>query len=87
MRGVVRDASGVGTGWIDTFTPDFRGNFVVIRRAEGEYSFLAYLVPGSIRVVAGDRVARGQQIGRCGNSDHSMEPHLYFHVQDPANVL
>lgn len=87
VRDDVRDASGVGTGWIDSFTPDFRDNFVVIRRAEGEYNFLAHLVAGSIRVVAGERAARGQQVGRCGNSGHSTEPHPHFHVQDPANVL
>lgn len=23
----------------------------------------------------------GQVIGRCGNSGHSTEPHLHFHVQ------
>ena len=87
VRDDVRDASGVGTGWIDSFTPDFRDNFVVIRRAEGEYNFLARLVQGNSRVVAGERAARGQQVGRCGNSGHSTEPHPHFHVQDPANVL
>ncbi len=86
-RDGVHAAPGVGTGWIDPFTPDFRGNFVVVRHAEGEYGFLAHLIPGSIQVGAGERVARGQQIGRCGNSGHSTEPHLHFHVQDRADVL
>ena len=30
----------------------------------------------------GDRVEQGQEIGRCGHSGNSSEPHLHFHVQD-----
>ena len=78
----VRDAPGVGTGWLDVFTRHFPGNGVVIRHAEGEYSLLAHLVPGSIPVHVGQRVEPGQLIGRCGNSGHSSEPHLHFQVQD-----
>jgi len=78
----VRDAPGVGTGWLDVFTRHFPGNCVVIRHAEGEYSLLAHLVPGSIQVHVGQRVEPGQPIGQCGNSGHSTEPHLHFQVQD-----
>lgn len=83
----VRDAPGVGTGWIDVFTPHFPGNVVVIKHAECEYSLLAHLVPGSIRVAAGDQVKQGQEIGRCGNSGFSSEPHLHFQVQDRADFF
>ncbi len=48
VRDGVRDAVEVGTGWVDWRSRDFRGNFVVIRHAEAEYSLLAHLVPGSI---------------------------------------
>ncbi len=87
VRDGVRDAPGAGTGWMDPFTPDFRGNFVTIRHAEEEYGFLAHLIPGSIRVAVGERVTEGQQIGRCGNSGHSTEPHLHFHLQDRADFF
>ena len=87
VRDGVRDGPKAGTGWIDPFTPDFRGNFVVIEHAEDEYSFSAHLIPGSIRVGAGERVGREQEIGRCGNSGHSTEPHLHFHVQDRADFF
>lgn len=60
---------------------DIRGNFVLIRHASGEYSCLAHLAPGSVTVKAGQRVARGQEVGRCGCSGNSSEPHLHFHVQ------
>ncbi|WP_434523219.1 M23 family metallopeptidase [Halorubrum sp. AS12] len=58
------------------------GNAVTIRHAEDEYSSLVHLVPGSIEVEPGDSVARGEQIGRCGHSGNSGEPHLHFQVQD-----
>ncbi|MBM7855472.1 hypothetical protein JOC37_001869 [Desulfohalotomaculum tongense] len=74
-------------GHIDWKTKDFRGNFVVIRHAKNEYSFLAHLKQGSIRVEVGDRVKRGQVIGLCGNSGYSTEPHLHFHVQDHPNFF
>lgn len=58
------------------------GGHVVIRHADSEYSFLAHLRPGSATVEPGDRVTRGQQVGRCGHSGNSSEPHLHFQVQD-----
>ncbi len=83
----VRDAPAPGTGWLDVFTRHFPGNAVTIRHAEGEYSFLAHLIPGSITVRMGDSVAAGQIIGCCGNSGHSTEPHLHFQVQDRADFF
>jgi hypothetical protein len=82
VRDGVRDAPMVGTGWVDWTSRDFRGNFITIRHAEGEYSVCAHLIPGSIRLLPGDPVRRGDEIGRCGNSGHSTEPHLHFQVQD-----
>ena len=59
MRDGVRDAPHPGSGWIDLLAPDFRGNFVIIKHADGEYSFLAHLIPSSIVVRAGQHVRRG----------------------------
>lgn len=64
------------------FKRSVTGNGVTIRHAEGEYSSLVHLVPGSIEVEPGDRVTRGEQIGRCGHSGNSAEPHLHFQLQD-----
>lgn len=61
------------------------GNYVLIRHAEGEYSLLAHLRRGSVRVRPGEWVRRGQVIGECGNSGNSTEPHLHFQVQDHPN--
>jgi hypothetical protein len=70
------------TGWIDPLQYRLAGNYVVIKHAENEYSFLAHLKQGSICVESGDQVKRGQAIGRCGHSGNSSEPHLHFHLQD-----
>jgi len=69
-------------GWIDPLQYRLAGNYVVIEHASGEFSFLAHLKKGSVRVTPGERVERGQEIGRCGHSGNSSEPHLHFHVQD-----
>lgn len=70
------------TGWMDPLVYRLAGNYVVIKHADEEYSFLAHLKKGSICVSVGDSVERGEEIGRCGHSGMSSEPHLHFHVQD-----
>lgn len=61
---------------------DIRGGYVVIKHADDEYSMLAHLKPGSVPVENGEQVNKGQEIGRCGHSGNSSEPHLHFQVQD-----
>ncbi len=58
------------------------GNHVVLAIADQVYAFYAHLRPGSVAVSVGDRVRRGEQIARCGNSGSSTEAHLHFHVMD-----
>lgn len=77
-----RDFPYPGTGVLDPLARDARGNYVLIRHGPREYSLLAHLQRGSIRVRPAESVRRGQVIGRCGNSGHSTEPHLHFHVQE-----
>ena len=36
---------------------------------------------GSVRVHAGERVRRGQVLGRLGNSGNSATPHVHFQLQ------
>lgn len=66
----------------DPLIRDIRGNYILIRHGEKEYSLLAHLRPGSLSVKEGERVERGQRIGSVGNSGNSTEPHLHFQVQD-----
>ena len=85
VRDDVRDSPHSGTGWIDWRTRDFRGNYIVIKHDERAYSLIAHLKQGSCKIQKGDCVQRGQVIGVCGNSGHSTEPHIHFHLQDHPN--
>jgi len=62
------------------------GNHVVLDLGNDEYAFLAHMQQDSIEVAAGDQVAAGQMIGRCGNSGNTTEPHLHFHMQTTPNL-
>jgi hypothetical protein len=63
------------------------GNSVVLDLGAGRYALYAHFQPGSIRVKVGDRVERGQVIGRVGNTGNSDAPHLHFHVMDGPSPL
>jgi hypothetical protein len=58
------------------------GNTVFIQHDEKEISVLAHLKQDSVKVKRGDKVKKGQIIGLCGNSGHSSEPHLHYHLQN-----
>lgn len=62
------------------------GNSVVIKAADGEYLFFAHFKQGTVRVKRGQRVAKGDVLGLCGNSGNSSEPHLHFHIQDGEDI-
>jgi murein DD-endopeptidase MepM/ murein hydrolase activator NlpD len=43
---------------------------------------IAHLQPGSQRFKHGDHVQADAEIGRCGNSGNTSEPHVHYHLQD-----
>lgn len=57
------------------------GNVVVVAHGPGLYSLVAHLAPGSIRVVEGQVVRRGDELGLCGSSGRSPRPHLHVQLQ------
>jgi Peptidase family M23 len=63
------------------------GNLVVIDHGNSEYSFLAHLKLGSIKVKVGDKVRQGQQMGKCGNSGNATVPHVHIHLQDTPVIF
>ena len=58
------------------------GNHVEIRSATNRFVFLAHLQHHSVAVRPSERVARGDVLGKCGNSGHTTAPHIHMHVQD-----
>jgi hypothetical protein len=71
------------------FVPEFPqggdpGNHLVIDHGSGEFSMLAHLQHGSVRVRVGDRVAQRQVLGLLGNSGDSNTPHVHHQLQSGA---
>jgi len=65
------------------------GNHVMVR-ADGDdtvVAVLAHLRRGSLRVVPGERVTAGQQLGECGNSGNSSDPHVHLQLMDRTDIV
>jgi len=62
------------------------GNRMTIALPGGGFVALAHLQRGSVQVRAGEDVAEGQAVARCGNSGNSTEPHLHVQAMDAADA-
>ena len=60
---------------------DIRGNFIVIKHNDSEFSAIAHIMKDSFNVKIGDRVKQGEIIAKCGNSGNTSEPHIHFQLQ------
>jgi hypothetical protein len=63
------------------------GNHVIQDIGDGFFAFYAHLQPGSVVVAPGDRVTRGQQLGKLGNSGNTSAPHLHFHLMAGPSAI
>ncbi|GAA1271769.1 hypothetical protein GCM10009609_38620 [Pseudonocardia aurantiaca] len=64
------------------------GNHVILElESRGGYVVLAHLRAGSIRVGVGESVESGQELGACGNSGNSTQPHLHIQIMDSADAF
>jgi murein DD-endopeptidase MepM/ murein hydrolase activator NlpD len=63
-----------------------RGNRVVLALGRGRFAEYAHLKPGGITVRQGQRVTKGQVMGRTGNSGSSTGPHLHFQMMDAPSA-
>jgi Peptidase family M23 len=66
----------------NTNTEEPLGNHVIIEHENNEYSVIAHLQKGSLKVNEGDEVSAGDLVGLAGNSGNSSEPHIHFHIAD-----
>jgi len=62
------------------------GNFVLIRLDSGLHVILAHLKQYSVRIKEGERVVPGDELGACGNSGRSPQPHIHLQVQKTAEL-
>lgn len=58
------------------------GNHVIIDHGNGEFSMIAHLKQGSVRIKVGDKVKAGTPIGQLGNSGDTTGPHVHVQLQD-----
>lgn len=63
------------------------GNNVIIDHGNGEFSLLAHMQKGSVRVKEGDHVKQGQVMGLLGNTGNSDAPHLHYHLMACATIF
>jgi len=63
------------------------GNHVILDLGGGVYAFYAHMIKGSVVVHKGDRVKRGQLLGKLGNSGNTSAPHLHFQLMDGPSAL
>lgn len=76
-----------GTVELVKFSNRSYGNQVVINHGNGVKTRYAHMLDGSISVSVGQRVSRGQPIGRVGNTGNSTGPHLHFEVIVNGNTV
>ena len=69
-------------GWVE-----LAGNHVMVETREGPVVAVCHLQRGSVQVQMGQRVGRGDVLGRCGNSGNSTEPHVHLQAIDRVDVL
>jgi len=65
---------------------DVAGNYIVMRCGGGVYAAFAHLQAGSILVAKGQRIIKGQMLGRVGHSGNSTAPHLHFQLMDSGDI-
>ena len=63
------------------------GNYVILESPEGFFAALVHMQEGSVRVSEGQRVSRGDELGRVGHSGNSFSPHLHFQLMDGFDMM
>lgn len=63
------------------------GNYISIDIGNNCIAFYEHLKPGSIKVVTGQRVKKGDVIAVVGFTGQTTGPHLHFHVADQHSAL
>ncbi len=63
------------------------GNHVVLDLGNSVFAFYGHMRKNSITVAPGQRVRRGQVLGKLGNTGNTSAPHLHFHLMENSSVL
>jgi hypothetical protein len=63
------------------------GNHIILDIGDGVYAMYAHFIQGSLLVKPGDKVKKGQQIAKLGNTGNSNAPHLHFQLMSGPSLL
>ena len=58
------------------------GNYVVMRYSDNIHAVFAHMQNGSVSVSAGQKVKKGDVLGKVGHSGNSTAPHLHFQLME-----
>lgn len=64
---------------------DVKGNYILIKHKNNEYSLIAHILKDSFQVKVGDMVKTGDYIAQVGNSGNTNGPHIHFQIQNDFN--
>ncbi len=78
-------AAGEGTVVLAEYLRYGYGQHVIVAHSDGLQTLYAHL--GAIYVKSGDRVSRGQIIGRMGSTGRSTGTHLHFEVRKNGTIV
>ena len=73
--------------WAAAGWRELAGNHVLIETDAGPVVAVCHLQRDSVHVHPGQRVRVGEELGRCGNSGNSTEPHVHVQAMDRTDVL
>lgn len=63
------------------------GNYTLIDHGNNEFSVLGHMREGSLQKGLGDKVLKGELLGRVGTSGDSFFPHIHYQVQGGKSLL
>lgn len=63
------------------------GNHIIMDLGDGVYAMYAHFIKGSLLVKPGDKVKKGQQIAKLGNTGNANAPHLHFQLMHGPSIL
>jgi hypothetical protein len=81
---VALNEAATGNGTTEEWTSYALTNFVLVSHDDGTIGQYMHLMPDGVDVRAGQRVSRGESLGKSGNTGFSTTPHLHFQVMTAA---